>query len=188
MRLPFVLVLSSFALSAGEFPPGSKLPDATLMDHGKPITIRPAAAKVTALIFVSTRCEVTESYSERLQQLYADYVGRNVEFVFVDANASESIAEVDAYGKSHRWKFKVYKDESNRLADKLNAQVTPEVFLFDKTATLVYHGRVDNSRNFQNIKTKDARTALDAVLSGGTIPTAETKAFGCTITRASKSK
>lgn len=188
MRLPFVLVLSCFALSAAEFPPGSKLPEATLMDHGKPITIRPAAAKVTALIFVSTRCEVTESYSERLQQLYADYVGRNVEFMFVDANAPESIAEVDAYGKSHGWKFKVYKDESNRLADKLNAQVTPEVFLFDKAGTLVYHGRVDDSRNFQNIKTKDTRTALDAVLSGGAIPTAETKAFGCTITRASKSK
>ena len=188
MRLPFVLVLSSFALSAGEFPLGSKLPEASIMDHGKPVTIHPSPAKATALIFVSTRREVTESYSERLQQLYTDYADKNVQFAFVDANAPESVAEVDTYAKAHGWKFKVYKDESNRLADKLNAQVTPEVFLFDKTGTLVYHGRVDDSRSLKNVKRQDTRTALDAVLADRTIPAAETKAFGCTITRASKSK
>lgn len=186
MRLPLIVALSCFALSAGDFPPGSKLPQSTLFDHGKSVVIRPSAAKITALIFVSTRCEVTESYAERLQQLYADYAGKSVQFMFIDSNAPEAVAEIDVYGNAHGWKFKVFRDESNRLADVLNAQVTPEVFLFDQDGTLAYHGRVDDARIVKNVKTNDTRSALDAMLSGTKPPSAETKAFGCTITRAVK--
>lgn len=183
MRLTTVLMFSCLAM-ASEFPVGSKLPDLALNDHGKAVTIRAGKAQATALIFVSATCEVTESYSDRLKRLDADYSAKNVDFAFIDANDPESAAQIDAYAKAHGWKFKVYKDDSNRLADTLDAHVTPEVFLFDKGGILAYRGRVDDSRNALNVKTIDARTALDAVLSGKTPPVTETKAFGCTITRA----
>jgi hypothetical protein len=126
---------------------------------------------------------VTAAYSARLEQLYADYFTKKVQLVFVDSNANESVADVDTYSKAQGWKFRVYKDDSNRLADKLDAHVTPEVFLFDRAGTLRYHGRVDDSRPGTKIASTDTRIALDAMLSGKPVPVAETKAFGCTISR-----
>ncbi|MEZ2346419.1 redoxin domain-containing protein [Terriglobus sp. RCC_193] len=161
----------------------TQLPETTLTDHGKPVTIHSADAPVTALIFVSTTCEVTAAYSARLEELFADYSGKKVQFVFVDSNANETTADVDTYSRARGWKFRVYQDEANRLADKLDAHVTPEVYLFDKTGTLRYHGRVDDSRPGTKITSRDTRTALDALLSGKPVPVAETKAFGCTISR-----
>jgi hypothetical protein len=58
------------------------------------------------------------------------------------------------------------------------------VFLFDRTGTLIYHGRIDDSRDLANVKSQDLRLTLDAVLAGQPVPVANTKAFGCTIKRA----
>lgn len=161
----------------------TSLPETTLSDHGKSVTIHSADAPVTAYIFVSSTCEVTAAYSARLEQLYADYAGKKVQFVFVDSNANETAADMDVYSKAQGWKFRVLKDDANRLADKLDAHVTPEVYLFDKAGNLKYHGRVDDSRPGTKITSTDTRVALDAMLSGKPVPVAETKAFGCTIAR-----
>ena len=61
------------------------LQETILSDRGKPVTIHSADAPVTAFIFVSTTCEVTAAYSARLEQLYADYATKKVQFVFVDS-------------------------------------------------------------------------------------------------------
>lgn len=159
------------------------LAETVLTDHGNPVTIRFADAPITAVIFVSSTCEVTAAYSARLERMFADYSPKKVQFVFVDANANETPADVDAYVKAKGWTFRVYKDDSNRLADQLDAHVTPEVFLFNKAGELRYHGRVDDSRSGTNITSKDTRDALDAMLSGKRVPVAETKALGCGISR-----
>jgi len=180
------MILGSFvdARAAGM----THLTETVLTDHGSPVTIRFADAPVTAVIFVSSTCEVTAAYSARLEQLFADYSSKKVQFVFVDANANETAADIDAYVRSKGWTFHVYKDDSNRLADQLDAHVTPEVFLFDKAGELRYHGRVDDSRPGTNITSKDARDALDAMLSGKPVPVSETKALGCTISRVQSHK
>jgi thiol-disulfide isomerase/thioredoxin len=172
---------------AGEFSVGSKLAAIQVNDHGTVRTVNLAGNKPTAVIFVSTQCPVSNAYNGRMASLYADYESKNFNFVFVNANSTEDQATVDQHAKQQGWAFPVYKDPGNKLADQLNAQVTPEVFLFDKTGTLLYHGRIDDSQKESGIRTKDARAAFDAVLGGKAVPVAETKAFGCTIKRSKAS-
>jgi hypothetical protein len=183
MRSAVAALLFCGALVAGEFPVGSKLDNIKVTDHGKATTINPSGAKATAVVFVSTECPVSNAYNERFTELYRAYDGKGVQFAFVNANSTESVSAIDSHAKSHSFPFTVYKDENNVLADKLNAQYTPEVFLFDSTGKLVYHGRIDDSRELSNVKSKDTRAALDAMLAGKAVPTAETKAFGCAIKR-----
>jgi hypothetical protein len=121
-----------------------------------------------------------------MSAIYKEYSGKGVQFAFVNANEQESQADADEHAKQHNLGFKVYKDVNNVLADQFNAQNTPEVFLFDQTGRLVYHGRIDDSRELANVKSRDFRTALDAVLSGQPVPVVNTKQFGCTIKRAKK--
>jgi thioredoxin-related protein len=186
MRVFAMLVAASASLVAGEFPIGSQVSDIRVTDHGAPAVIRPAAAKATAIVFVSVECPVSNAYNERMAAIYKDYSGKDVQFAFVNANEQESQAAADDHAKQHNLGFKVYKDVNNVLADQFNAQNTPEVFLFDHSGKLVYHGRIDDSRELSNVKSKDFRAALDAVLAGQPVSVANTKQFGCTIKRAKK--
>ena len=186
MRLTAALFLSAALLAAGEFPVGSKLASIDVTDTGAPVSIKPGAAKATAVIFVSTKCPVSNAYNERMKAVHDEYAGKGIQFAFVNANSNEPADEVAAHAKSNGWTWKVYKDVDNVLADRVNAQYTPEVFLFDKAGTLIYHGRIDDSREEANIKSRDFRAALDAALAGKAVPAADTKAFGCTIKRAKK--
>ena len=90
---------------------------------------------------------------------------------------------MDEHAKAKEWPFTVYKDKNNVLADILDARYTPEVFVFDRTGTLAYHGRVDNSREPTKVTSRDAKAAFDAVLNGSPVQNSNAKGFGCTITR-----
>jgi hypothetical protein len=64
--------------------------------------------------------------------------------------------------------------------------VTPETYVIDSSGTLRYHGSIDNSQNESRVTSLRLREALDAVLAGKQPPQTETKAFGCSIKRASR--
>lgn len=188
-RLPLAAALVAcsalmFAQEAGK--PGHKLEKLNVSDlSGAPVTLS-TTGKITALIFVATQCPISNDYNERMMALVNDYAPRRVDFVLVNSNATEPAEETAKHAKDHGFTVKVWKDHGNKLADQLNAQVTPEVFLFDKSGTIVYHGAIDDSRNAANITKKHFREALDAALAGKPVPTAEVKAFGCTIKRVKK--
>ena len=62
------------------------------------------------------------------------------------------------------------------------AERTPEVFLFDESGALRYHGAIDDNYDNPNaVQSHYLREALDAVLAGQTPPTAQTPPVGCTI-------
>ncbi len=67
-----------------------------------------------------------------------------------------------AHAAKNNLSFTILKDDGNRVADTLGAQVTPEAFVLDKNSKLVYHGRIDNSRNAANIQSSELRDALHA--------------------------
>lgn len=142
-----------------------------------------APPKAAVLIFIATRCPVSNAYNSRMEALARDYVSRGVLFVGINANRQESIAEVAEHARSQGLTFPVLKDENNVQADRLGAQFTPEAYVFDSSWTLRYHGRIDDSRDEAAVTRTDLRLALDAVLAGQPVATPETKAFGCTIKR-----
>lgn len=152
---------------------------------GKPVSIS-LEGKTTALIFVATQCPVSNDYNSRMKDLYSEYKAKGVDFVFVNSNSSEPAAEVVKHAKDNGFSFAVHKDNDNKLADRFSAQVTPEVFVFDKTGKVAYHGSIDDSRAVDRISKRPLKDALDAVLAGKAAPAAESKAFGCTIKRAKK--
>ena len=137
----------------------------------------------TVLIFVSARCPVSNAYNERMQKLYEDYNARGVSVVGINANAPESADEIRAHAKEKNLNFVILKDPDNKIADRLGAGHTPEVFFLDATAKLVYHGAIDNAQNPAMVNTPHLRNAIDATLGGKQIERADVKAFGCSIKR-----
>ena len=172
--------------SAAEFPIGSKIQDLSLEHQGKAVAVSPATATATVVMFTSTLCPISNAYLERMEALHRDYAGKPVQFVFVNSNVNESPAAIDSYIQSNKLAFPMYKDPQSALADRFNAQMTPEAFVFDKNGVLVYHGRIDDSQNPARIQQQSLRLALDAMIAGKPVPVSETRAFGCTIKRPRK--
>jgi peroxiredoxin len=141
----------------------------------------------TLVIFVATRCPVSNDYNQRMADLAHDYTARGFAVIGINANRTEPPDEVARHSAEKGLGFTILKDPDNHAADYLGASVTPEAYLFDTSWTLRYHGRIDDSRNAANITARDLRAALDAVAAGKTVPVQETKAFGCTIKRSSRS-
>jgi thioredoxin-related protein len=186
MRLLAVSLLFLLSASAEEFSIGSRIAQIEVKDGAKTVAFSPSKADATVLIFVSTKCPISNSYNDRMNALYKEYAGRNVQFVFANANENESPAEIEDHAKANRFSFKVYKDAGNVLADKFGATVTPETFVFDKNGVLQYHGYIDDASNAARVQVHGARKAIDAVLAGKPVEMKEARSFGCTIKRVRK--
>lgn len=135
------------------------------------------------VIFVSSECPVVRGYNERMNQIAADYKAKGINVIGVNANVTESPAEIKAHGEA-TYKFPVLIDKNSALADKLGAHNTPEAFFVDAKNVLLYHGAIDNDRSGRNVTEPYLKNAFDASLAGKKVERTSTVAFGCTIKRA----
>lgn len=189
MRIRWVLAAAMCAavVFGQEFKLGSPVSDFTVKDTaGNPVPFTSVKGDVTVVTFIAVQCPVSNAYNERMKALYNDYSGRGVKFVFVNANRTDSTADVAHHAQEHGFPFAVYKDENNVVADRFGATVTPEAFVLDKSGTIVYHGSIDDSQAMERVKSERLRGALDAVLAGQAVAQPETKAFGCSIKKVTK--
>ncbi len=185
--LSIFLALSAGLLCAQEFKVGAPVTDFQVRDlDGKAVSFSSLKGPVTVVTFIATQCPVSNSYNQRMIDLYKDYTPKNVKFIFVNANRSEPAAEVHEHAKRVGFTFPVYKDPDNVVADRFDAQVTPESYVIASDGILRYHGSIDDDMNVARVHMRRLRLALDAVLAGKPLPAVETKAFGCTIKRAHK--
>jgi peroxiredoxin len=137
----------------------------------------------TVVVFLSAQCPVVRGYHQRINQIAADYQSKGINFIGINANATESLDWVKSNIVEYQYKFPVLIDKGNVLADKLGATVTPEVYYLDAKNVLLYHGAVDNDRSGRNVSENYLRTAFDASLSGKKIERTTANAFGCSIKR-----
>ena len=139
--------------------------------------------KATVLMFISTRCPVSNAYDARMIALARKYAAQGVSVVGINANRTEPVKDCAAHAAQHGFPFPVLKDADDSVADAYGALVTPETYVINAGGALVYHGRIDNDMDPASVKTHDLADALDAVLAGRAVTEPRTKAFGCTIKR-----
>lgn len=171
------------ALSPGDRAPEFSLPVA---DGSGAISLarERAAHAATVVMFISTRCPVSNAYDDRMEALEKAYAPRGVRFIGVNSNVDEPVPEIVAHARQHGFTFPVAKDERSRTADAYGAEHTPEIFVVDREGVVRYHGRIDENRDDPaGVRSPDLRNALDALLAGRGVPVAATKAFGCSIKR-----
>jgi peroxiredoxin len=192
--LGVALVTASVALAMAQQPPAPQITIGGKVPNLKLQTLSGAAAQLhslsgqngTLLLFVATKCPVSNDYNERMAALAKDYTSRGFSVIGINSNKTEPADEVSKHAAEKGLAFTILKDADNTVADYFGASFTPEAYLFDRDWTLRYHGRIDDSRNAANITSQDLRTALDALQAGKAVPVSETKAFGCTIKRVAK--
>lgn len=140
----------------------------------------------TVIVWLSAQCPVVKLYNERIKQISDEFKANGINFVGINSNATESLDWVKSNAAEVGYKFPVLIDKDNVLADKFGASVTPEIFYFDGSNKLLYHGAIDNDRSGNNVTVGYLRNAAELALGGKAIATTKGNAFGCTIKRAEK--
>lgn len=175
----FALAANAQSLAVGSTMENFALPDLT----GTSRSLSELSGKNGAVvIFLSAQCPVVKAYNERISQVAADYAAKGINFIGINSNSTESLEWVKS-NAAENYKFPVLIDKGNVLADKLGANVTPEVFYIDARGLLLYHGAIDNDRSGRNPTELYLRAAFDSSLAGQKIARTSANAFGCTIKR-----
>lgn len=199
LKLHILLATGIFATwtacTAGDLPSakikvGDKMADFTLPvagAGGQQSLYGQKNKKAVAVIFIATKCPFSKAFDKVMANLAKEYEAKGVAVIGINSNKTEPTAEVAEHARSNGFTFPVLKDEGNVIADRLGATVTPEVFLLDSSWTVRYHGALGNSADpttkASEASDAEVRPAIDAILASGTVPRAETKAFGCSIKR-----
>jgi peroxiredoxin len=146
-----------------------------------------ADKEAVAVIFTCNHCPYARAWEDRIVQIQDDYAERGVQVIAISANdpqkyPADSFPKMRERALEKGFNFPYLFDESQEVARAYGAERTPEVFLFGKDGTLLYHGTVDDNYDGPGaVENHYLRDALDAALADEAPAVAETQAIGCTI-------
>jgi peroxiredoxin len=155
---------------------------------GKDVTIAAVqGAKGTLVVFTCNHCPWAQAWETRIVELGNTYRKKGVGVIAINSNDPEEYpedgyTEMQSRAKQRKIAYPYVVDATSNVARAFGASKTPEVYLFDASGKLVYHGAVDdNAKEPKKVTTRWLRDALAALAAGKPIAMAETKAFGCGI-------
>ncbi len=161
-----------------------------------------ADSPALTIIFTCNHCPTAQAYEERIRRLTDDYRSRGVQVVAVSPNSplgllyeelgyadmGDSYGEMQIRSADAGFNFPyLYDGDTQEMSIQYGPVATPHAFVFDSDRILRYTGRLDSSEKPGTANAEDLRAALDAVLSGQSVPTPVTKSFGCSTKWAWKS-
>ena len=179
IALVVLAVPANAQVKIGETVPAfSKLPGT--LGGKKDITMSSSdfKGKVTALIITCNHCPVAVRYEPKIVRLAGQYAKNDkVAVVAINVNNLEAdkLPAMKVRAQARNFNFPYLYDESQQIARKLGARVTPEFYVIGADGKLVYHGAMDGKG------TNYVSAAIDAALSGETPKTQSTRAFGCSV-------
>jgi len=179
--------------------PGTKAPDFNLPGvDGKNYSLKDFEDNETLVILFScNHCPTAQAYEDKFIKIVDTYKDKGIGFVAISPNSnsaislselgysdmSDSLEEMKLRAKIKKYNFPyLYDGETQEASLAYGPLATPHVFVFDKSRTLIYSGRIDDNENpYIEPKTTDLINTLDAIVSGKEIITAKTKTFGCSV-------
>ncbi|MEP7382717.1 MAG: thioredoxin family protein [Gemmatimonadota bacterium] len=169
---------------------GTPAPDFSLPEvvHGDRVTPHAVRGdRPLLVIFLSRHCPYVLHVAAELARIESDY-GDRVAIVGIasndaDAYPDDAPASMAAMAGEFGFRFPIGYDASQDVARAFAAACTPDFFLFDGDARLVYRGQLDGARpsNGVPVTGADLRAALDAVVAGRAIDWEQRPSMGCSI-------
>ena len=142
------------------------------------------AKEYTVLMFIAPDCPMCKILSTPFSKLINEYP--NVQFLMVHSGMHYDPMEINMFATETKIKNQIFRDYDYEVAAQLGATVTPEFFLIDSAANLIYSGLLDDRLiNLGNYKQKwnkhYLKEALDAKLDGRKPKLVKTTAVGCVL-------
>ena len=187
------LTLISFAPPA-ELPIGADMPksDVKMKDiSGKEVSLKDAMGEKGLLVMFSCNtCPYVIKNQTRTKEIAQYASEKKLGVIIINSNEAQrddedSYEAMKSYAKNQGYKWSYVVDNNSQIADAFGANRTPETFLFNKEAKLVYHGAIDdNPSDASSVGRKHLKEAIDEYVGGKEVSVKTSKSVGCTIKRA----
>jgi peroxiredoxin len=180
------MAATSTMLPLGTTAPPFSLPDTV---SGRTVSLDDYADKKALLVmFICNHCPYVKHVRSGLAALGRDYAGADVGIVAISPNdpaehPDDSPEAMAAEAKDAGYVFPYLYDETQEVAKAYTAICTPDFFLFGPDRTLVYRGRMDESRPNMPLPVtgEELRAAIDAVLTDEPVAEEQYPSMGCSI-------
>ena len=145
------------------------------------------ASQALLLAIICNHCPYVRAIEDRLIALATSFSQLELQVVGVCANDAQKYPDDSKDELLKRWQLKAYGfpyllDREQKLVRALDAQCTPEFYLFDQARRLYYHGRLDdNWQDASLVKRKDLQLAIEALLVDQPAPRPQYPSLGCSI-------
>ena len=158
-----------------------------LLDGSVLTPFQDAETKAIGLVFTATDCPIANTYQPILASLQQQYAKQGVQFIQVHPDRDADVSKVETHAKEFQIEASIVLDRKLSLARRVNAEVTPEVFLIQRgNSAPVYRGAIDNQYAGFGKKRSSADNhfladAIESLLSNQPISVSRTKPVGCFI-------
>lgn len=170
-------------------PLGTPLPPFSLRDPKGTLfsSDRLGGEKGLLVVITCNHCPYAQAVWPRLIRLARDFQKLGVETVAINPNIHPDYPEdrpeamqekIQAWGIF----FPYLVDEAQEVASALQAQCTPDIYLYDGEKKLVYHGRIDdNWQDEAKVTVHDLRDAVSCLAAGQPVSQEQFPSMGCSI-------
>jgi len=153
-----------------------------------------SSSKVLIIAFICNHCPTSQLYETRIKRLAEDYKREGVALIAIEPNNPEavrldemgytdvgdSLEEMKTRSQYRHFNFPyLYDGETQKTASAYGPSATPHLFIFDSERKLRYQGRLDNNVRESLVTRRDARDAIDSLLSGRSVIKPTTPSVGC---------
>ena len=149
--------------------------------------------KAVVFLVQGNGCPIVRNAMPRFQELAEQYGEQGVQFFLLNSNLQDSRTTIHDEAVRFSYDIPILVDDTQIIGESLDLVRTGEVFVLEpKTWKVVYQGALDDRLTYENQKEVASnhflRDAIDNIINGKEIETAQTDALGCLINFPEKSK
>lgn len=185
-----IAVSVSFGANAAEI--GKPAPEFAAKDiTGKEQSIAQYKGKIVVLEWTNPECPFVKKHYEtkNMQELQEYAASKDVQWLTVNSSAPGKQGNLDAAAAAAQVKevgnngSAYIIDADGKIGKAYGAKATPHLYVIDAEGKLAYQGAIDDKPTHEKEDVKTAknyiRAAIDSLLAGKPVETADTKAYGC---------
>jgi peroxiredoxin len=188
----FALLIVPVAHAAPEI--GKPAPEFTGTDsNGQSHRLSDFKGKIVVLEWTNPECPYVKKHydSRNMQNLQKEFTGKDVVWLSINSGAKgkqghQSPDEANKYiEEKGSMATARLLDETGEIGKAYGAKTTPHMYVINKEGVLVYDGAIDDNDSTASESVAKAknyvRAALEEVMAGKPVTTAQTKPYGCSV-------
>ena len=189
LAVALLLTTTSAALAVT---PGTEAPDFTLQDtdgHKHTLSEYLAGGKIVVLEWFNPDCPFIVKHHKHhrtMAETQERFAKHDVVWLAINSGAPGLQGHGLERNQKARQEFKmtapVLLDPTGRVGKLYGARTSPHMFVITTEGVVVYNGAIDDDRSAMQLgATNHVAEALQAVVAGQPVKTAETRPYGCSV-------
>jgi peroxiredoxin len=186
VMIMLAVVVAMPAIAGDGVSVGDSAPDFTLTDSaGNQVSLSDFEGKIVVLEWLNPDCPFVQRHYKAgtMKDLATEYGAKGVVWLTINSTHYMDAAANAKFKADNSLPYTILVDQSGDVGHLYGARTTPHMYIIDAGGKLVYIGAIDDDSrgNKGDSAANYVAVALDELLAGKAVTTAETKPYGCSV-------